>query len=906
MPRKAVPQIIVAGDVCLDVIARRLENSPSASAQDNWQFAGERRTEFLPGGALLLADMVTSALTAAGVKAQVTGPQLPRPRELQNRQDGRWLTAAELPRLTREEIVHSLLEVDEVDFKTSQRAIRVVKALGFSGPSSGNPALLPSLPGRSRMADCLVLRDDGNGFRRTPSLWPAQLTSGGGTPLVIYKLRRPLPLSGEPESNALWAATTKRHSARLIVVADADDLRASGVPVSRRMSWERTALDLIWHLKGTPQLVALRRCRHLVVRFGLDGALYWSWPETAPLPVAWLIYDPHREEGDFAEAVPGTMTGFSSAFVAALTACLAGQIFDGEPSLPTRTTPGLMLSAIRQGLGAARALLQAGYEENQGAMRWPCGRIFASAAQNADSFAAINVPIFNDPTRPDPRGWKILDQQLPPGALLCDTAAQLCLRGGCAALRSIPQGVFAKLRTYDRHEIEAYGAISNLLRNYFARTTARVPLSLAVFGPPGSGKSFGVEQVAEAAAQSLAGHLRITKLTFNLSQFRSQDELAAAFHLVRDHVLKGSVPLVFFDEFDATLDRQPLGWLRFFLAPMQDGEFLDRGAVHPIGKSVFVFAGGTRNRFEDFLVLPEEEKSTASLKPAPSMTFPEFRECKGPDFVSRLRGFINVTGIGHPGLDRTAAVLLRRAIMVRLKIQEIAPNLIAPDGVLQVNERIVRAFLQVPRFHHGVRSLTAVLEMSALAGRKHFDASCLPDEEQLKLHVDAADFRQRVLHESLFGEDLDRIARAAHEAFVAARKEDGDFDFNQQPTHREWNKLEESVREDNRRQADEIPAKLRSLGLSFRKVPAEEKPAITEIPPDKVEQLARIEHERWMSAKLMAGWRYGPEKRADLLEHPCLLEWDDPRLAKEQEKDREAVRIIPQLLAGAGYEIVKL
>jgi len=34
---------------------------------------------------------------------------------------------------------------------------------------------------------------------------------------------------------------------------------------------------------------------------------------------------------------------------------------------------------------------------------------------------------------------------------------------------------------------------------------------------------------------------------------------------------------------------------------MQDAEFKEAGAVHPIGKSIFVFAGGTRASYQAFL-----------------------------------------------------------------------------------------------------------------------------------------------------------------------------------------------------------------------------------------------------------------------------------------------------------------
>jgi hypothetical protein len=52
----------------------------------------------------------------------------------------------------------------------------------------------------------------------------------------------------------------------------------------------------------------------------------------------------------------------------------------------------------------------------------------------------------------------------------------------------------------------------------------------------------------------------------------------------------------------------------------------------------------------------------------------------------------------------------------------------------------VRAFLRVPFFKHGARSIGAVIQMSALAGRARFERSSLPEANQLQLHVNAQDF----------------------------------------------------------------------------------------------------------------------------------------------------------------------
>jgi hypothetical protein len=52
--------------------------------------------------------------------------------------------------------------------------------------------------------------------------------------------------------------------------------------------------------------------------------------------------------------------------------------------------------------------------------------------------------------------------------------------------------------------------------------------------------------------------------------------------------LQGKTAVVFFDEFDSPHGGEPLGWLKYFLAPMQDGVFKEGGETHPIGKAILV------------------------------------------------------------------------------------------------------------------------------------------------------------------------------------------------------------------------------------------------------------------------------------------------------------------------------
>ena len=175
---------------------------------------------------------------------------------------------------------------------------------------------------------------------------------------------------------------------------------------------------------------------------------------------------------------------------------------------------------------------------------------------------------------------------------------------GTAALDNVPHARFGRLFTADRDEIEALRNLKRLMEAYADAEDETRPLSLAVFGPPGAGKSFGIKQIAETVIEER----RRAVLEFNLSQFDDPADLIGAFHQVRDRVLDGKLPLVFWDEFDS----QDYRWLQFLLAPMQDGRFQEGQITHPIGRCVFVFAGATSYTCENFGP-PDSPNPTARL-----------------------------------------------------------------------------------------------------------------------------------------------------------------------------------------------------------------------------------------------------------------------------------------------------
>jgi hypothetical protein len=149
--------------------------------------------------------------------------------------------------------------------------------------------------------------------------------------------------------------------------------------------------------------------------------------------------------------------------------------------------------------------------------------------------------------------------------------------------------------------------------------------------------------------------------------------------------------------------------------------------------------------------------------------------------------------------------------------------------------------------------------------------------------------------------DIEAIARATHEAYVAeceARGETADTNPSTVP----WDELPEHLKEDNRAQADDIGRKLAHIGLTT--VPATGHEAPFNFYPSEIEALARLEHQRWVDHRRATGWKLGKTKDIRARITPDLKHWDD--LTEEsQNKDRSAVRAIPDILATAGFAIIR-
>ncbi len=88
-------------------------------------------------------------------------------------------------------------------------------------------------------------------------------------------------------------------------------------------------------------------------------------------------------------------------------------------------------------------------------------------------------------------------------------------------------------------------------------------------------------------------------------------------------------------------------------------------------------------------------------------------------------------------------------------------------------------------------------------------------------------------------------------------------------------------------------------------IPARSNEPSFEFPGTFLEEMAKMEHERWMNMKLAAGWKPAPKTVKNNKLHTDLVPWEKlSDIAKD--KDRDFVRAIPGILAKAGYTVVVL
>lgn len=159
-----------------------------------------------------------------------------------------------------------------------------------------------------------------------------------------------------------------------------------------------------------------------------------------------------------------------------------------------------------------------------------------------------------------------------------------------------------------------------------------------------------------------------------------------------------------------------------------------------------------------------------------------------------------------------------------------------------------------------------------------------------------------------YGADV--LARAVHEAYLSAAQADLRAENPTTAENCSWEDLSDADRESSRESADHLWAKLRTLGYKLTAVGSREAPPVIEQAllaeiSAREDELARVEHYRWMTWRLLLGWSFGSPRDNHRKHHPDLIEYERLTTAT-QEKDKVIVRSIPKLLKLGGLKAERI
>lgn len=663
----------VSGDSTADwmLIVPTVARETALQVSYQWEARAPVQIISQPGGAALLTSLVSAAVRDGTVYGTSVPPQS--------------MADPSFDGITR---VFSVWQPHPESIGSRGLVWRMQQLLGMQTPSGA--VMSGEAPDPACAPGCLLIEDSNLGFRNTSGVWPTSLTDASAQPRhIILKMSNPLT------SGALWDTLERHHGDRLTIYCSANDLRKEYAPLGQALSWERTGSDLVNAIR---ERRSFRGASRVIVSLGLSGAVIVERDGGAT-----LVFDPTHQEGDWERRRPGLPAGLGTC----LTASMAIEAAH-HPDDPDWT------NAVIAGLMAGRALHTrrrvSATASTTDEFRFPQSVIapILTHAEANECFRTIEIP--EDPT------WRIFARASEQGYR--ELAGRIVVEGDFEACRDMPVERIGGWASIDRIEIESMRSVRNIMGEYLSQSQRGRPLSIAVFGPPGSGKSFAIKHMAREA---MDGARQVAILEFNLSQFASAADLPTALQRVRDCTVGETLPLVFWDEFDTPFSGRELGWLAQFLAPMQDGIFLENGNARPIGPAIFIFAGGTHSTMSSF-------KSRAVEIPG----------AKATDFLSRLRGYVDILG-PNPATADDETFLLRRALLLRALLLQKAGGLFH-DGKLDIDPGVLRAFIDVTTYVHGARSMESIVDMSALSGKLRYERSALPPQHQLSLHVDAGEF----------------------------------------------------------------------------------------------------------------------------------------------------------------------
>jgi len=739
----------------------------------------------------------------------------------------------------------------------------------------------------------IAVDEAGIGFRNHSESWPAFSRADK----IILKTTYPL-CQGQ-----LWNELVS-HGKKLITIVNLYQIKHYNVRISNGISWEQTALDIVYGIHQDPVLKNLLKSSEVIITTGTAGAVHIKTGETPGDYEYRLIFDPENMEEEWEEKYSSEIInqiGLGSAFLAGFAASLsAGSLKSHEI---VKVGLNSMVAAMLKGVFDLTDDYNLKPKDLSSALNERFhNRYYSSAFIPSLSWTTGLAYLHN-------QEWSILEnnyenrkKDYKPKSDLFPLAYSLALNG-IKALHFAPRLSLGKAIVFDRNEIENLRNLRKLIEFYDKYEDGKKPLNITVFGPPGAGKSF----IIKALAKNIFENKKTSPafLTINLSQFRDESELPGAFHSIRDEVLRGHLPVVFWDEFDSDDYR----WLKSFIAPMQDGTFQEGKETHPIGKAIFVFAGSMTYTMGHF---SEKMLSDALIGK------------KGPDFLSRISGYLNVFGPNRkPCFDNTSekwcnegdkddnCFSIRRALFIHYVLG-------SGNNPLNIDFQLLRALIEVSYYKNGARGLDRLLTILSVHPGRKTELSDLPSKEIIRLNVDYDDFMTKLEDESILEKiSFEKLAVSIHNAWL-------DMEVKDSVYFEKYGDLNYDGRLDNIGAAQRIGNVIGVTGKfslvletdRLARMQNEAKQEFDDYISDEnnLEVLAEKEHTGWMETRQNTGWGIGP--RSDYhKKHPCLVPWNelDPKIDKkdidnqeQKNKDRNAIKKYTSMLEGSGYSIISL
>jgi hypothetical protein len=831
---------------------------------------------------------------------------------------------------------------------------RINRFLGYHSPPEEPQPL--EIEGDTSSPTVLVLDDLGGGFRYKPALWPQALQERGSPQSIVINAHAPLM------EGPLWKKLLRDHADQITVVTSVAALRAypRQATISKALSWDQTIEDIAHEFECGPSARDLGMCRRVIVHFDDAGAAIFTRSplksdEESPSGVAIsgesnarllegvrferFLYHPVELEGSWKSSLPGDSFGASAIMTAAV---VRHELRPHDYPINVAVKRALVAMRANHEMGGGKFSAHAPNKriEQMGgfsahAPNKRIEQILHSLDENDRKVktslepycAAFPHEFLSDPVMKEQPATKSDLLQDLTGAgyeYVAAKATEIVMRGWEKPLELAPKAKYGKYITVDRDEIQRINEVHQMIARYRNNAEQREPLAIAVFGPPGSGKSFAIRELAKQVFEHKKSIMDKLILPFNLTQIREIEQLHEKFHQVRTASVLGEIPLVFWDEFDTG----KLTWLKYFLAPIQDGEFETSSGTYPFGKAIFIFAGGTSHSFELF----NRERRGQEKQ--------EFRDVKGPDFVSRLHGFVDIKGPNpikrdsdeldssdrgvskrhskDPNPRNDVAHLIRRAVLLRSLLERFQPEVIDErTKEPRISPGLIGAFLRVKKYVHGARSLEAVVRMSTL-NDGHLGPSGLPAKPLLQLHV-SPDFMSLIEPGEVVAPIIEDLAETLHDAWYQEREKQ-DWRYGTQrnekeqkhPLMRHFKDLPDPEKERNRLTARVTYAKLLDVGFRIVRQSNDKgdnrngQGYVSKHEYNKqLPHLREIEHDIWLRNHLLKGFDWAAETNEDLLLHRDVTVFEKvPQ--EDQVYDDVIAKSIYEGLKRKGYDLVRV